>query len=284
MPISTSSRFAQLASAAFLAAACFSSNRTLGETLEGVWDIAMIVSNGRVLDAAEIRRTYAADGRLTISGQTASLVMPATLQKREIPVRVDGTQVPATIDIALAANTGGHGVVMISGNTAMVCLASPNQPRATAFASQAGSGNLLLSLTRASGGVPATPASTAAVPPVQAPQPMNLTDEQLRAKLIGTWGHQNKDSKRMLTLNPDGSMIAVVTWTDQFKKVFHSDVRTSGNWKVQDGVVLAQVTASTDKNVRGQVYSYRIRSINDKELLAVDQNGNLRQEWKAPSP
>jgi hypothetical protein len=64
--------------------------------------------------------------------------------------------------------------------------------------------------------------------------------------------------------------------------MFHQDVRSSGTWKVLDGVVIVNITTSTDKERRGQVGSFRVRSINGSELVAVDHNGQVRQEWKAP--
>ena len=63
--------------------------------------------------------------------------------------------------------------------------------------------------------------------------------------------------------------------------MFHQDVRSSGTWKVQDGVVLVKIDTSTDKERRGQLFSFRIRSISSTELVAVDGTGQVRQEWKA---
>ena len=65
-----------------------------------------------------------------------------------------------------------------------------------------------------------------------------------------------------------------MTWKDNFKKMFHQDVRSDGTWKLQDGVVLAKIDTSTDKERRGQIHSFRVRSINSTELVAVDANGN----------
>jgi hypothetical protein len=77
-------------------------------------------------------------------------------------------------------------------------------------------------------------------------------------------------------------MRANMQWKDQFKQMFHQDVRSSGTWKVQDGVVVINITTSSDKERRGQVGSFRVRSINGSELVAVDYNGQVRQEWKSP--
>ena len=70
-------------------------------------------------------------------------------------------------------------------------------------------------------------------------------------------------------------------WKDNFKKMFHQDVRSSGTWKVQDGVVMVKIDTSTDKERKGQLFSFRIRSITSTELVAVDGQGTVRQEWKA---
>ena len=118
--------------------------------------------------------------------------------------------------------------------------------------------------------------------PGQPPTIPTYEDEQLRRMLVGTWGHQDADSIHYITLNGDGSLSATMTWKDSFKQMFHKDVRSSGTWKVQDGVVIATTTTSTDKERRGQVGSFRVRSITPSELVAVDHNGQVRQEWKAP--
>ncbi|MBX3432230.1 MAG: hypothetical protein KF847_02665 [Pirellulales bacterium] len=278
LPLASSRRYARTAAFFALLASAPAGGDARGQSLDGTWEISMIVANGRVLTADEIRRGYAADGRITIAGQTARLAVPYGSSSREIPLRVDWTRTPATIDVALAPGSGGHGVAMLSGNAAIICLASQERPRAASFSSTPDNGNLLLSLTRLAGGSTPAPGAPPLLPPT------SYSDDQLRTMLVGTWGHQTPDMTRLITLNADGTMSAAVTWKDQFKKIFHPDVRSSGAWSVKSGVVVAQVTASTDKNARGQVYSYRIRSINDKELLAVDQDGQLRQEWKAPTP
>jgi hypothetical protein len=46
-------------------------------------------------------------------------------------------------------------------------------------------------------------------------------------------------------------------------------------------VVLVKIDASSDKERRGQFYSFRPRSITSTELIAVDATGQVRQEWKA---
>ena len=51
---------------------------------------------------------------------------------------------------------------------------------------------------------------------------------------------------------------------------------------MQDGVVTITIESSTDNERRGQSASFRVRSINGSEMAAVDYDGDVRQEWKAP--
>ena len=162
---------------------------------------------------------------------------------------------------------------MAGKDTVLLCLAGRDQARPNTFASLPGSGNLLVTLRRATGPNPTLPAP---------PATPSYQDEQLRRLLVGTWGHQDSDSIHYLTLNQDGTMNQVMTWKDQFKQLFHQDVRSSGKWQVQGGVVTITVANSTDNERRGQTGSFKVRSINGSELTAVDYSGQVRQEWKAP--
>lgn len=243
------------------------------QSLDGVWEITAVIDNGRVVEPTEVLLNYAADGRVVIRGQQVELVVPMTFQRKQLPFVVDGTKSPMSFDLAGAEKTGGRGVFMASKDSLVLCLSSRDQGRPATFASLPGSGNLLVTLRRATGG------STTLPGPPNVP---SYQDEQLRRMLVGTWGHQDSDSIHYMTLNSDGTVNEVMTWKDQFKQLFHQDARSSGNWQVQDGVVTITVTTSTDNERRGQTGSFRVRSINGSELAAVDYNGQVRQEWKAP--
>ena len=244
------------------------------QSLDGVWEIAAVIDDGRVIPPNEVLLNYAADGRVTISGQTAQLIVPMTYQRKQLPFVVDTNRSPARLDIAGTEKTGGRGIVLVSRDTLVLCLASRDRDRPKGFASLPGSGNLLVTLQRSSedGGSAPGPAQ---------PKPPSYDDDQLRRLLVGTWGHQDADTIDYITFNPDGSLSATTIWKDNFKKMFHQDVRSSGTWKVLEGVVVANVATSTDKERRGQVHSFRVRSITSSELVAVDANGQVRQEWKA---
>ncbi len=266
-------KWRQAAAVVILVGAC--AGMAGAQSLDGTWEITAVIDNGRVVDPTEVMLNYAADGRVVIRGQQVELVVPMTYQRKRLPFLVDNTKSPMTFDMAGAERTGGRGIFMASKDTVVLCLSSRDMGRPTAFASLPGSGNLLVTLRRATsdGGSPG-------LPPL--PKPPSYEDEQLRRMLVGTWGHQDADSIHYITLGNDGRMNATMTWKDQFKQMFHQDVRSSGTWQVEDGVVKMTIDQSTDKERRGQTGSFRIRSINSTELVAVDYNGQVRQEWKAP--
>jgi uncharacterized protein (TIGR03067 family) len=246
-----------------------------GQSLDGTWEISAVIDDGRVVEPTNVLLNYAADGRVTIRGQTVELVVPTTYQRKRLPFVVDNTKSPMTFDLAGAEKTGGRGIFLASKDSLVLCLSSRQHGRPTAFVSLPGSGNLLVTLSRV--------ASDGNTPvPGQPPSTPSYEDEQLRRMLVGTWGHQDADSIHYITINGDGSLTATMTWKDSFKQMFHKEVRSSGTWKVQDGVVIVNITTSTDKERRGQVGSFRVRSITSSELIAVDHIGQVRQEWKAP--
>jgi hypothetical protein len=72
------------------------------------------------------------------------------------------------------------------------------------------------------------------------------------------------------------------TWKDQFKQLFHQDVHSNGTWQVRNQVVTITIGSSSDNERTGQTGSFHVRSITGSELIAVDYDGTVRQEWKAP--
>ncbi len=245
------------------------------QSLDGTWEITAVIDNGRVVEPSEVMLNYAADGRVVIRGQQVELIVPMTYQRKRLPFLVDNTKSPMTFDLAGAEKTGGRGIFVASKESLVLCLSSRDKGRPTAFASQPGSGNLLVTLRKYTGTSPPTI-------PGQPPGLPSYEDEQLRRMLVGTWGHQDADSIHYITLGEDGQMNSTMTWKDQFKQMFHQDVRSNGTWRVENGVVVISIDNSSDKERRGQTGSFRIRSITSTELVAVDYNGQVRQEWKAP--
>jgi uncharacterized protein (TIGR03067 family) len=250
----------------------------LAQSLDGTWEITAVIDDGRVVEPANVMLNYAADGRVVISGQRVSLVVPMTFQRKQLPFIVDDSKSPMSFDLAGSDKTGGRGIFLASKDTLVLCLAGRDRGRPAAFASLPGSGNLLVTLKRTStdtGG-----GSGPGFPPT--PAPPSYEDEQLRRMLLGKWGHQDAESIHYISLNADGSFNATTIWKDNFKNMFHEDVHSGGNWRVQSGVVICTTTQATDRERQGQVGSFRVRTINARELTAVDHQGRVLQEWKAP--
>ncbi len=243
------------------------------QSLDGTWEISSVVDDGRVIDPANIRLMYAADGRVTISGQTVQLIVPLTYQRKQLPFVADPSSNPPQFNIAGTEKTGGRGIFLAGKDSLVLCIASPDKDRPTSFASLPGSGNLLVTLTRAADNDPYRGPTQSTTPAYQ--------DEQIRSILAGIWGHQDAESIHYVTFNPDGSLVDTTISKDNFKKMFHQDVRSTGSWKVVDGVVITTITDSTDAERKGQISSFRIRSVSGNELVTVDQSGDVRQEWKS---
>ncbi len=135
-----------------------SSLRAAAQSLDGVWEITAVIDNGRVVEPTEVLMNYAADGRVVIRGQQVELVVPMTFQRKQLPFMVDSTKSPMTFDMAGAEKTGGRGIFMAGKDAVLLCLASRDQGRPTTFASLPGSGNLLVTLRRSTGGGSTLPA------------------------------------------------------------------------------------------------------------------------------
>jgi uncharacterized protein (TIGR03067 family) len=244
------------------------------QSLDGTWDIISVTDNGRVISPADVQLNYAADSRVVVSGQQIELVVPMTYQHKRLPFAVDTSQSPMAFDLAGAEKTGGRGIFLAGKDSLVLCLSGRNQGRPATFASLPGSGDLLVTLRRATENISSSPerSNTAA----------NYQDEELRKMLVGTWGHQDAESVHYITLGNDGSVSATDTWKDQFKQLFHQDVHSNGKWQVRNQVVTITLASSTDNERIGQTGSFRVRSITGSELVAVDYDGTVRQEWKAP--
>src|SRR4051794_22319941 len=62
----------------------FTSHIALAQSLDGNWVITSVIDNGRVVAPNDVQLTYAADGRVVISGQQVELMVPMTYQKKRL--------------------------------------------------------------------------------------------------------------------------------------------------------------------------------------------------------
>ncbi len=248
--------------------------------LDGVWKITALIDDGEIVAPTAIRERFAREGQIVIKDSILSLVNPLTLKKRDLPFVVDPQARPRTLDIAGTQKVGSKGIYMIDGDTLIVCMGgSDAKSRPTSFTSTKGSQMVLMTLQRENrqATTPAVIPAQVEVPPAQ---PANR-DEEMRKALLGTWGHQTDDKITKVTFNADGTFSDSQNWKKGgFRRVFHEDVRSSGRWKVENGVVIVQINASTDRARTGQVYSFRITNLGATQIVATDQDGKVRVEWK----
>ncbi len=256
------------------------------DSLDGTWELTAVIDDGKPVTLDTVKQTMIKDARIIVKGQLASLLKPDGTT-RELAFVINPNANPRTIDLAGAVKTGGKGIYMRDGNSLMICLSSTeNEARPAQIASLPGSDTILMILQRVSVAAPAAVTPAPATTPTPTPKPpapaaVVPSDDATRKMLVGTWGHQTDDKIVKVTFNPDGSYTIIEAYKKGLKKLFEGEDRTSGSWKLKDGEIMLTATSSTNKDRRGQIYSYRITSINEGEVLYVDNiTGQRRIEWK----
>ncbi len=275
------------------------------KALSGNWKVVAIFEEGQSLSEREITGELFAEGKISIDGPVISFLPPGAFERKSVAFIVDKTTEPKQISLVGASKVGSKGIFMLAGDSLMVCVAGMGEKEApTEFATPKNSGRILMTFKRLTGDEKADPAphrpAPAAVedklPPLDpllqpdgpkapalpaTPPPVAPVDEgKFKKMLVGTWGHQTEDNVAYITLNADGSFSMSTAWKRSIKRVFNDDIRTSGDWTLQAGVIVAKVATSTTKELKGQVYSYRVLRIGETDLVAVDQTGKSRREWK----
>jgi uncharacterized protein (TIGR03067 family) len=250
--------------------------------LQGKWKVAAVFEDGQSLPERDIATHLFADGTITIDGPVISFLAMGAFEPKKIAYTVDSRAEPKTIDLVGTSKVGSKGIYVASGDSLMVCLpgvAETSRPRD--FGAAKGSGRTLIVFKRDSGKeVAVVNASDTAVKPIpKLPAPPKVEDD-MRKALIGTWGHQTEDAVTYYTLNADGTFGSVVEWKKAIKRTFNDDVRSSGTWRLENGVIVATVSTSTDAHLRNQVFSWRITNLGTADLIAVDGQGRLRHEWR----
>lgn len=250
-----------------------------GESLDGTWELVSVIEDGKPLPLDIVKATMIKDARVVISGPTAALIRPDG-KLRTLAFVTDPKASPKTLDIAGDMHIGGKGIYMRDGDVLMLCVrGSDAEARPAVLTSLSGSDTFLMTFRRVA--APPPPPQPQPVAVVRPAAPVVPAEDAVRKMLVGTWGHQTDDQVVKVTFNADGSFAVVKTYKKGFKKVFDHEDRLSGSWRLKDGEVTLSVTASTIREDQGQVYAYRITSINDTDVVYVDMmSGQRRIEWK----
>ncbi|MGF1579893.1 MAG: hypothetical protein ACFCD0_11060 [Gemmataceae bacterium] len=249
-------------------------------TLDGVWEITTLIENGQIVAPAEVQSTLMQDGQLVIQGPLIKFVNPINKEKRTVAFVTGKQGTLQTLDLAGAKTTAGKGIYQVSGDVLYVCLNGPDQKaRPTVFTSTAGSQSIFMILKKKV--VAARPAPPPLNPAPVVPKKIVVNrDAQFHKMLLGTWGSQTSERVDYITFNSDGTVTVSRSWKGTFRKMFHKNVRSSGTWNVKNGVILMRITASTDSKMRNQVFSFRINSITDHQLIGTTQDGQVGTQWR----
>ncbi|MFO0843555.1 MAG: TIGR03067 domain-containing protein [Gemmataceae bacterium] len=277
-----------LAGLAFLGLATTAGGDQERERLQGNWNITSVLDNGEIVADSVVKSHLIYEGRITIKGSVLSFINPENFQLHEAAFVLSPDVRPKAIDLAGHGRTRSKGIYMLDGDSLVVCLAPPEaKSPPSEFGSPKGSHNLLMWMKREKVARATTVNRTVPVvvekkPPVPATPTAAEIAAKTRQKLIGTWGHQNNDDVVLVTFNPDGSFSSTRTPKQGFRKIFREPVRTSGAWRLEEGIIVVRVTASTERDLQGQILSYRIRSLTDTQVNLIDSTGRMHVEWKTP--
>jgi uncharacterized protein (TIGR03067 family) len=252
------------------------------KAFQGKWKVTAVFEDGKSLSEKEIASQLFVDGTINIDGPVITFLGVGSFEPRKLGFTVNAQAEPKAINLVGTTKTGSKGIYLVDGDSLMVCLAGSNEgDRPRDFGAGAGSGQVLLVFKRAKDKENAIVAHSAdqtkRVPQLPAAP---TSQDEMRKSLIGTWGHQNDDAVMYYTLNADGTFSTVTEWKSGLKKAFNDNIRASGTWKLENGIIIATVTAATESNMRNQIYSWRITNLGPSNLIAIDGQGRLRQEWR----
>jgi uncharacterized protein (TIGR03067 family) len=252
--------------------------------LQGTWRITALVDNGQALSEKQIENEFARDRVVHFEGPVLRFQPPYSRDERRLPVVINTNTTPWQVDVSGGERVGPKGILNLIGDSLVVCLGGQEQnDRPSEFSSPKDSGRILMTMTRVKPVVntpPQKPPTTTPVVPLPTPPATTSNDDTVRRNLIGTWGHQDENVISYVTFNGDGSYSSVLTWKKGFEKLFNKEVRSSGTWKVDNGVVIVHITASTEPDHRNQVYSFRLVSLSATDLVGIDGLGRSRREWR----
>jgi len=247
------------------------------ESLDGTWELVSVIEDGKAIPLDVVKQTMIKDARVIVKGPTAALIRPDG-KVRTMAFVTDASASPKTVDIAGDIRVGNKGIYMKDGDVLMICTrGSDTEARPTVMASLSGSDTFLMTFRRVAAATVQQPTPQFKPPTA----PIIPAEDGVRKLLIGTWGHQTDEQIVKVTINADGTFALLRTYKKGFKKVFDQEDRTSGTWRLKEGELTMSVIASTQRENIGQVYAYRINSINESEVIYIETiSGQRRVEWK----
>jgi len=261
--------------------------------LQGKWKVVTVLENGKSLTVQEIATQLVVDGIFNVDGLIINFLPPGQFQPKQIPFVIDSKVDPKSIDLMGTTKIGATGIYLLSGDSLMLLFPGVGEKtRPADFSNNPGSHRVLIVLQRVTAATQAKAAAAPVATPTTTSNPGPTTvivtqlpvaptvAQDMKAKLIGTWGHQTEEAITYYTLNADGTFSSTIDWKKGIQNVFKSDQRSSGFWSLNNGVIIVTITAATDSQLVNQVFSWRVTNLSDRNLIAVDNQGKLRYEWR----
>ncbi len=111
-----------------------------------------------------------------------------------------------------------------------------------------------------------------------------LTDAEVRSMAIGKWRINDSEGSIDILFNPDGvfQTFRYAQVIQNFHSVFVPTPTASGNWSVNNGRLIANVTASTRFDKINHSYMPAVRSISATDMILEDHMGRVSRAVKVP--
>lgn len=256
--------------------------------LQGRWEVAELVEDGKVVPREAIREWLPSGGKLEIADNAVIFVSPSEGTRQVKLFSVDATQYPRRIDLESKDKKDAVGIYKLDDGKLVLCLADPAEAeRPAEFSSKEGSKRMLIVLERRTAEEkPVAAAQPRIEPPKETPGTTGrvLTDAEVTRMLAGTWKYRDDMGALYVTFGADGTCSSVreVQQVRLFQKAFVRTPISSGKWSVRNGTLELTITASIHPERVNKQLPFSVRSISDRDFIFVDYLGRVGQATKAP--
>lgn len=282
------------------------------QLLEGTWEVIKYVEDGEEIAPDIVRDKLIKDGRFTIARWTIRKLNPRTGQEKTWGYRIDPSTNPSTIVLTDEDNEQIRGIYKFERDTLVVCLGeAPAGSVRRDFSSAPGSGDMLLTLKAVTSGTlskeqqaerdlalakrmeedarlrdaelkfretQVTQTAAAAPAPVAVPttaEVLRARDQDYRARLVGTWRHQDAQGYSLTVLRKDGTFVSTRYFQKPLKRMFRDETTRNGTWSVRDGMFVMRILGSENRGELGREMIGKIQSIDDRSSIYTDLLGRV---------
>ncbi len=250
--------------------------------LQGQWEVIELSEDGHVIPPEAIPEWLPSGGKLEIAESAILTTSPADGKKSAKVFSIDATQYPKGIDIFTRNKKEAVGIYRFDEGRLIVCLCDPEAgSRPPEFSAKEGSKRMLMVLKRVAADpkakIAAVETAKPSAPPESKAAARILTDAEIVKSLIGTWRFQDEAGALIVSLAENGtwSTVRETTQMQLFQKVFVRTPISSGNWRVDQGILVFHCVWSIHASRVNRELPFTVRSISARDLIFVDSMGRL---------